>query len=57
MKRYHDVKLDVDAEFEAMTAEVTAEEFVPEIVEEYEMEEIDDVEDAEAFEEDIEIEE
>ena len=40
-----------------MTAEVTAEEFVPEIVEEYEMEEIDDVEDEEAFEEDIEIEE
>ena len=57
MKRYHDVRLDVDAEFEAMTAEVTAEEFVPEIVEEYEMEEIDDVEDEEAFEEDIEIEE
>jgi DNA-directed RNA polymerase subunit beta' len=57
MKRYHDVKLDVDAEFEAMNAETTAEEFVPEIVEEYEMEEIDDVEDAEAFEEDIEIEE
>jgi DNA-directed RNA polymerase subunit beta' len=40
MKRYHDVKLDVDAQFEAMTAEATAEEFeVDEFVEEF-----DDVE-------------
>ena len=58
MKRYHDVKLDVDAQFEAMNAETTAEEYVPEIVEEYEIEEIGDVEDAEeVFEEEFETEE
>ena len=57
MKRYHDVRLDVDAEFEAMNAEATAEEFAEEVVEEFEMEEFD-VEDAEEiFEEDFEIEE
>ena len=56
MKRYHDVRLDVDAEFEAMTAEATAEEFVEEIVEDFEIEEMD-VEEVEEFEEELEIEE
>ena len=46
MKRYHDVKLDADAEFEAMQAEVTttAEEEVEEIVEDLEIEEINEAE-------------
>ncbi len=51
MKRYHDVRLDVDAEFEAMNAEPTAEDFEEVIVEEYDVEEIDDVEEVEEFEE------
>ena len=55
MKRYHDVKLDVDAEFEAMNAEVTAEEFVEEIVEDFEIEEAD-VEEVEEIEEELEFE-
>ena len=55
MKRYHDVKLDVDAEFEAMNAEVTAEEFVEEIVEDFEIEEAD-VEEDEEIEEEFEFE-
>ena len=55
MKRYHDVKLDVDAEFEAMNAEVTAEELVEEIVEDFEIEEAD-VEEVEEIEEELEFE-
>ena len=57
MKRYHDVKLDVDAEFEAMNAEATAEEFAPEIEEDFEIEEIDADDAEEFFEEDFETEE
>ena len=59
MKRYHDVKLDVDAEFEAMTAEATAEEFeVEEFVEEFETEDFEEVEETEeVFEEEFETEE
>ncbi len=52
MKRYHDVKLDVDAEFEAMNAEVTAEELAEEIVEDFEIEEAD----VEEIEEELEFE-
>ena len=55
MKRYHDVRLDVDAEFEAMNAEVTAEELVEEIVEDFEIEEAD-VEEVEEIEEEFEFE-
>ena len=59
MKRYHDVKLDVDAQFEAMTAEATAEEFeFEEFVEEFETEEFEEVEETEeVFEEEFETEE
>ena len=57
MKRYHDVKLDVDAEFEAMNAETAEEEFVPEITEDFEMEELDAEETEEVFEEEFETEE
>ena len=58
MKRYHDVRLDVDAEFEAMTAEAAAEEFLEEIVEDYEIDEIDEVEETdEIFEDEFETEE
>ena len=57
MKRYHDVKLDVDAEFEAMNAEAAEEEFVPEITEDFEMEELDAEETEEVFEEEFETEE
>jgi DNA-directed RNA polymerase subunit beta' len=49
MKRYHDVKLDVDAEFEAMTA---AEEVFEEILE---VEEIDEIDEFEEFEETEEV--
>ena len=55
MKRYHDVRLDVDAEFEAMNAEVTAEELVEEIEEDFEIEEAD-VEEDEEIEEEFEFE-
>ena len=55
MKRYHDVRLDVDAEFEAMNAEVTAEELVEEIVEDFEIEEAD-VEEVEEIEQELEFE-
>ena len=55
MKRYHDVRLDVDAEFEAMNAEVTAEELVEEIEEDFEIEEAD-VEELEEIEEELEFE-
>ena len=51
MKRYHDVKLDVDAEFEAMTAQAAEEakdEEIEEIEEIAEDVEIDEVEAAEA---------
>ena len=41
MKRYHDVRLDVDAEFEAMTA---AEKFAEDMEDDYEIDEIDEVE-------------
>ena len=57
MKRYHDVKLDVDAEFEAMNAEAAEEEFVPEITEDFEMEELDAEDTEEVFEEEFETEE
>jgi DNA-directed RNA polymerase subunit beta' len=57
MKRYHDVKLDVDAQFEAMNAETTTEEYVSEIVEDYEVEELDVEEVEEVFEEEFETEE
>ena len=43
MKRYRDVKLDVDAQFEAMNAE-EAEDVVEEIVENFEISEINEVE-------------
>ena len=51
MKRYHDVRLDVDAEFEAMTAEETAEEQFEEEVEEFEVSELDELDEVEEFEE------
>ena len=54
MKRYHDVKLDVDAEFEAMTAaaDADAEDILDEMEEDFEvseMEEMDEIEEAEEF--------
>ena len=56
MKRYHDVKLDVDAEFEAMTAENTAEKMYEEaeadaleFEEIEELEETDEIADEEDF--------
>ena len=52
MKRYHDVKLDVDAEFEAMTAAADAEDILDEMEEDFEvseMEEMDEIEEAEEF--------
>ena len=47
MKRYHDVKLDVDAEFEAMTAQAAEDETeeIEEIAEDPEMDEIVEAED------------
>jgi len=57
MKRYHDVKLDVDAQFEAMNAKDTAEEPSEEIEEDFEIEEIGLEEAEEVFEEELEIEE
>ena len=62
MKRYHDVRLDVDAEFEAMMAEKNAETAeayaVPDVVEKEEDFEVEEAEDfAEEFEAEFETEE
>ena len=59
MKRYHDVRLDVDAEFEAMMAENVAEETVEEfaVPEDVELEENFEIEEVEDFEEEFETEE
>ena len=57
MKRYHDVRLDVDAEFEAMTAEETAEEQFEEEVEEFEVSELDELDELDEVEEFEEVEE
>ena len=53
MKRYHDVKLDVDAEFEAMTAaaEENEMEFVEEVEDDFEVSEIEEMEEIEEVEE------
>ena len=53
MKRYHDVKLDVDAEFEAMTAAVEENEmeFEEEVEEDFEVSEVEEMEEIEEVEE------
>ena len=53
MKRYRNVKLDVDAEFEAMNAEETAEELCEELTEEFEEVEELEIEETEGFEEEL----